>query len=42
MLASQPQFNLVSGFKYLLKLDDCAPLCVQGEKGGEFWQKISR
>lgn len=30
MLASQPEFNLISGFK----LDDCAPLCVQGEKGG--------
>lgn len=33
MLASQLQFYLVSGSTYLLKLDDCAPLWVQGEKG---------
>lgn len=34
MLASQPQLNLISGFKYLLKLDDlCICLCARG-KGG--------
>lgn len=34
LLPSQPQFILISGFKYLLKLDDCAPHSVQGKKGG--------
>lgn len=34
MLANQLKFNLISGFKYLLKLDDsCICLCARG-KGG--------
>lgn len=34
MLASQLQLNLISAFKYLLKLDDwCICLCVRGKEG---------
>lgn len=41
MLASQPQFSLISGFKYRLKLDDCAPLCMQGEEGGNSGRRLA-
>lgn len=37
-LASQTQLNLISGFGYLLKLDDFVHLSLFKGKGGVFWQ----